>query len=286
MSGKKLEGEWLDWLQLNLDRGCNPGELLETLLKNDFEVASIQRHMGLLFPKDSALLKSTDFTVNPEDPAYLIDYTAIANTRLTWKDSGTHAQQVLTNKLQLYCIEEFMTEEECDRIMEISNRALRPSTVTTGPDYASYRTSTTCDLGLLNDDYVKKIDEKIARALGIQLSYSEGIQAQRYEVGQEFKEHTDYFRNDAYQKYAATQGQRTWTFMVYLNQGMQGGGTRFHDLQKVFQPRRGMALAWNNLNPDGSSNPMTLHSGEPVLSGYKMIITKWFRERGRGPMFY
>jgi prolyl 4-hydroxylase len=40
------------------------------------------------------------------------------------------------------------------------------------------------------------------------------------------------------------------------------------------------------LHADGSLNPLTLHSGEPVLSGHKIIITKWFRERGRGPMFY
>ncbi len=286
MAGKKIEGDWLNWLQENLDRNCNPEELLGMLLKNDFDLNSIQRHMGLLFPKDSELLKKAGYTADARDQASGIDYAAIANPRITWKDSGVKAQQMLTDKLQLFTIDEFMSTQECDRIIEISSSQLRPSTVTTGVDYASYRTSSTCDLSLLNDSYVKSIDEKIASTIGIQLSYSEGIQAQRYEVGQEFKQHTDYFKTDTYQKFAGTHGQRTWTFMVYLNEGMQGGGTRFHDLDKSFAPRKGMAVIWNNLNSDGTSNPMTLHSGEPVISGHKIIITKWFRERGRGPMFY
>jgi prolyl 4-hydroxylase len=45
-------------------------------------------------------------------------------------------------------------------------------------------------------------------------------------------------------------------------------------------------VIWNNLRPDGTVNPDTLHAGMPVLAGHKIIITKWFRERGSGPMFY
>jgi prolyl 4-hydroxylase len=51
-------------------------------------------------------------------------------------------------------------------------------------------------------------------------------------------------------------------------------------------PKKGRALIWNNLNPDGTPNPATFHSGERVTSGHKIIVTKWFRERGHRPMFY
>ena len=64
-----------------------------------------------------------------------------------------------------------------------------------------------------------------------------------------------------------------------------GGGTAFLRLDHVFQPRRGRALAWNNLHANGAPNPDTLHAGLPVLQGAKTIITKWFRERGEGSMF-
>jgi prolyl 4-hydroxylase len=30
---------------------------------------------------------------------------------------------------------------------------------------------------------------------------------------------------------------------------------------------------------DGSPNPWTQHSGQPVEAGTKYIVTKWFRER-------
>jgi prolyl 4-hydroxylase len=39
-----------------------------------------------------------------------------------------------------------------------------------------------------------------------------------------------------------------------------------------------MAVIWNNLYPDGTPNPDTLHQGMPVKAGHKAIITKWFRK--------
>lgn len=280
-SGRPLDGTWPKWLRENLDRKCNPEQLLGILLRNGFSVPSIREHMGTLFPASSALLAE-----QAAEP--LIDYLSISKARVTRPDSGLNAQRIMTDKLQLYTLEDFMSEEECDKIIKISSRHLRPSTVTTGDRDKGYRTSSTSDLGLLNHADVMKLDEKIARVLGINLSYSEGIQAQRYEVGQEFKQHTDFFApgTKEYATYAGNRGQRTWTFMVYLNEGMEGGGTKFFAIDKIFMPRKGMAVIWNNLLPDGSPNHNTLHSGLPVEKGHKIIITKWFRDRGAGPMFY
>lgn len=279
---RALDGTWPAWLQENLDRKCDPEQLLGILLRNGFSPASIKSHMGSLFPEKSSFLEGIPFEA--QKPAF--DYAAIANTRVARMDSGLKAQRVMSDKLQLYVIEDFMSAEECRRVIDISASHLRPSTTTTGEK--GYRTSSTSDLGLLNDAFVKKMDEKIARAVGLRLAYSEGIQAQRYEVGQEFRQHTDYFApgSTEYAKYAGARGQRTWTFMVYLNDGMKGGGTRFVAIDRVFTPRLGMALVWNNLYPDGRPNYDTLHCGLPVEEGHKIIITKWFRERGNGPMFF
>ena len=54
--------------------------------------------------------------------------------------------------------------------------------------------------------------------------------------------------------------------MVYLNEGMEGGATRFTEIDYAVQPKTGMALFWNNLNADGSPNPATMHCGEPVTA--------------------
>ena len=75
-----------------------------------------------------------------------------------------------------------------------------------------------------------------------------------------------------------TGGQRTWTAMVYLNDVEEGGATWFPRAGIRVSPRRGLLLAWNNMNPDGSPNPATLHEGMAVVSGVKYIVTKWFRE--------
>ena len=102
------------------------------------------------------------------------------------------------------------------------------------------------------------------------------------------KPHWDYYEpgTNLFERYAGVRGNRTWTFMVYLNDEMVGGATRFTRLGLAFKPKLGMALFWNNLKPDGSPNPATMHCGEPVISGVKVIITKWFRVNGYGPVFY
>jgi prolyl 4-hydroxylase len=283
LNNKKLDGTWPHWLRENLDRQCDPEKLLEILLKNGFGLASIQEHMGLRFPLGSPLLKN----LNDQPQTLGIDYPAIAQTRITRLDSGLNVQQVLNEKIQLFILDNFLSDRECDRVIEIANQHLRPSTVTTD-DNQGYRTSSTSDLALLNHNYIQAIDEKIARTVGITLSYGEGIQAQRYEVGQQFKQHTDYFDpgTEAYRTHATQRGQRTWTFMVYLNGEMRGGGTQFLGINQIFYPQTGRAIVWNNLLPDGQPNPNTLHSGLPVEEGHKIIITKWFREKGSGPMFY
>ena len=111
MSGKKLEGEWLGWLQENLDRKCDPEPLLETLLKNHFDIDSIRQHMGLLFPEHSVLLKKYGVTQGGNPSGSGIDYIAISRPRLTRDDSGVNAQRFLTSRLQLYTVDDFLTEE-------------------------------------------------------------------------------------------------------------------------------------------------------------------------------
>jgi prolyl 4-hydroxylase len=196
--------------------------------------------------------------------------------------------KVDTDLVQLYTLDDCLSPRECDDIVAVIDQHLRPSTLTTIEKDASFRTSRTCDLSLLRNPTVAAIDERIARTLGVRLAYAEGMQAQRYDIGQQFKAHTDYFEPNTpeYAVHGSNRGNRTWTFMVYLNEGMMGGGTKFLAINKTFLPKKGRAVIWNNLYEDGTPNPDTLHSGEPVIMGHKIIVTQWFREKGAGPMFY
>jgi prolyl 4-hydroxylase len=189
-------------------------------------------------------------------------------------------------KLQLFTVESFLTEEECDKLVEIIGQHHRPSTVLATVDDPYFRTSTTCDLSLLNLPFAEEIDKKIVDFMGISRAYSDGIEGQKYRVGQEFKPHTDYFSagKPGHEERLKRKGNRTWTFMLYLNNTPKGGGTRFPNAELTFQPQKGKALVWNNLLPDGKPNPFTLHWGMPVEEGEKFVITKWFREYGNGKM--
>jgi prolyl 4-hydroxylase len=197
-------------------------------------------------------------------------------------------RRIDTDKLDLYTLEDALSANDCARLIGLIDHHLRPSNLAYPSDDKAFRTSQTADLCYLKSPVAIGIDTKICKTLGIRPEYSEGIQAQRYDVGQQFKAHWDYYEpgTHVYQRFAAVRGNRTWTFMIYLNEDMDGGATRFTEIDFAVQPKTGMAVIWNNLNADGTVNPATKHCGEPVTRGCKIIITKWFRELGDGPLFY
>jgi len=189
-------------------------------------------------------------------------------------------QRVPSPKLDLFIRKGFLAPDACTAIMAQIDERRRPSTI--ADDYGDplYRTSETCDLHPPSPE-AAALEEAIADFLGIDRHYGEPLQGQRYAIGQEFKAHTDYFepRGADFQTYCAVSGQRTWTAMLYLNTPDAGGATRFKAVDKIVQPEAGKLLAWNNLRPDGTVNPSTMHHGMKVRAGTKYIVTKWFRER-------
>lgn len=188
-------------------------------------------------------------------------------------------QRFPNRELVLFLQKRFLDDAECDELIARIERDRRPSTIADANGDGYFRTSDTCDLDA-SDPFVRAIDLKIAAYAGIDPSYGEPIQGQRYAVGQEFKAHTDYFdpQGEDYPKFCTGVGNRTWTFMIYLNEPAAGGATRFTKVDKIVKPERGKLLAWNNRLSDGKPNPATIHHGMKVRSGVKFIITKWYRE--------
>ena len=183
--------------------------------------------------------------------------------------------------VELYKIPNFLTEVECSHLIGLIDKNLQPSTVTGGAgEYAvtsDFRTSSTSVLPV-GDPTVAVIDNKIRHRLGIS-DFGEGIQGQKYEVGQHFKDHTDFFQAETLKQHCTDRGQgnRSWTFMIYLNTVPAGGATGFSKLGIEFKAERGTAVIWKNSDIDGTVYPDTMHSGNPVVEGTKYIITKWFK---------
>ena len=186
----------------------------------------------------------------------------------------------LSDRIDLFALRQFLTPAECGGLIAQIDANRRPSTIADANGDAYFRTSETCDFDHA-DRLVVALGAKLAWISGIDPAYGEPLQGQRYGIGQEFKAHTDYFDVDGadFEKFCTTSGQRSWTFMIYLNDVSAGGGTRFPELGRTFRPAQGALLAWNNRLPDGSGNPATLHQGMAVRKGAKYVVTRWYRER-------
>jgi prolyl 4-hydroxylase len=280
MTGRDLDASWQGWVRENLDRKCDPHEMLGILLQHGFDPGSIAAAMGPDFPAGSPLLGSQRTAVADHRALTERPPTFLARRPGLWRLPHDHTQ--------LFTLNGFLAATECERLVDMIKTSLRPSTVTTEfPSDPYFRTSRTCDLSDLHDSFIEAVDVRISEAIGIRGSYGEGLQGQFYNPGEEFKAHTDFFEpgSTEYTQHAATRGNRTWTFMIYLNDVTQGGGTLFSRLGVQIQPRIGQAVIWNNLLANGSPNDLTLHAALPVGYGYKAVVTKWFREIGVGPMF-
>jgi len=188
-------------------------------------------------------------------------------------------QRVPSLKAEVFQCKRFAPPALCAELISLIDAGRRPSTIADDNGDATFRTSETCDLDA-ELPAVQRIEAMMTELSGIDPAFGEPLQGQRYAEGQEFKAHTDYFTPGGrdYDRYCALSGQRTWTFMVYLNDVAAGGATRFKMLDKTFQPEAGKLLCWNNRLADGGVNAATLHHGMKVRKGVKYVITKWYRE--------
>ncbi len=269
---RKLDAEWTRWLHTNVARGCSLDELKGILLKEGFEASSIDWALASA-PRARSPMPST--------PVATAD-ASIHKPHLKLPNAVAHAE----GKVQLYTVDDFLTAPECEEIVALIGAQLRPSTISAPPGSGydtTFRTSRTCDL---SDSIpaVARLDAKICDAIGFDKSLAEPTQGQHYEIGQVFKTHTDFFKTYELERFhMGNLGQRTWTFMIYLNDPQAGGETEFPDIGLKVTPKLGRAVVWNNLQRTGEGNEATRHQSLPVTAGTKTIITKWFRMPRRRP---
>jgi len=184
--------------------------------------------------------------------------------------------------LEFWTIDNVVSEEECDYLCsEIEQNSTRSQVAGDGTEISQVSYTRTSSTSILydSDPIVKKLNEKISMLVNIPEENGEELQGQVYQVGQEFKHHYDYFVDDSYYNNCLASGQRTYTFMIYLNDVEEGGETNFPNVLDNYsiKPKKGMAVVWRNSNGPGTDNAASLHAGMPVIKGKKVILTKWFR---------
>lgn len=261
MEIRPLTADWRSWLRLNRDRGCDLLELHRLAAAEGFDPEEIQRELSSAQP-----------SMPPQRHCW-------NQPPLTHPLHQPRAWRLDTPLAQVYEIPALLSRRHCEAVIAAIDRGLVPSTVTVGPD--DYRTSRTCHLSDVEPALASELDQRLAALMGVPVELGEPLQGQRYDPGQYFRAHTDWFEPGTreFEEHTTQGGQRTWTLMIYLNTVIHGGETVFEHLGRAFTPVAGTALAWNNLHPDGGPNSHTLHEAMPVEEGVKYVITKWFRER-------
>ena len=267
--------DWEEWIDLNLRLGNCKQIMFQKSLDAGYSHALLKRKIGI------------DYHAPVQMQALVRVQTVALKT----------AQRLNAKNLEIFRIDGFLTPDECaDIIATINASELTESSTynVTKPMERIVnveRTSKTCYFGGTNP-FIAEVETRICKTLGISNRHAEQIQGQKYAVGQEFRFHTDYFDPELLKKDPSIRGQRTWTFMIYLNDVEEGGHTSFPRAFCSSAPKTGTALVWNNLyspatSPNagdwGRENPFSSHCGMPILRGEKYILTKWFKETEINP---
>lgn len=169
----------------------------------------------------------------------------------------------------------FLTRDECAHIAGAAQALLAPSFVldpnSGRPIPHPIRTSDGGAIGPTNEDLViRAINLRIAAATGTAVDQGESLTVLRYARGQEYRRHLDTI--------AGAANQRIATFIIYLNEGFEGGETHFPLLNIQVRPRVGDAIRFDTVQADGMPDQRLVHTGQPVRNGVKWIATRWMRQ--------
>ncbi|XP_017076152.2 prolyl 4-hydroxylase subunit alpha-2 [Drosophila eugracilis] len=122
-----------------------------------------------------------------------------------------------------------------------------------------------------------RISRKTEDITGLRLQSGREMQFLKYGFGGHFVPHHDYFSTPS--PFLQRAGDRIATLIFYLNNVQHGGATAFPQLNLVVPTQKGSALFWHNL--DGETydfDQRTFHGACPLISGHKIVMTRWIHE--------
>jgi prolyl 4-hydroxylase len=193
--------------------------------------------------------------------------------------------EVMSREPGILRLRGFLSDEECDHLIELGrDRIKRSSTV--NPDtgeiqVVDHRTSYNTYLTLRQTPMVTSIEERLAHLAGLPVENGEALQILRYDIGQYYKPHYDFFDPGwgGSAKILECGGQRVASCVMYLTTVEEGGETNFPEVNIKVPCIRGDAVFFFNILPDGKIDPLSMHESVPVVTGEKWASTKWIRER-------
>ena len=263
-----IDRQWVDWAIENLEKGYEKRDLNRILLDQGMKQEDISELLDYF----------------PDQPVEISESKARRAIEPRLGVFIPAENRIDSDYIELYEFNDFLTDEQCDAFEKlVSGGGSRSRVVSDNPIHES-RTSHSYyfedDERL--DPLVRETQSRLCALVGMDTVNSEPLQCQIYTTEQRYKAHHDYFTVKDFPDYAGSDGrirngQRQWSAVVYLRDGEPGSGTLFPKIRREFAPKRGTALLWNNLYPDGKPNPYTLHCGLPAGKEKKLVLTQWIR---------
>ena len=183
------------------------------------------------------------------------------------------AQQLLQSP-RVWKFPSFLSESECRYLRAMAKPLLQPSVVVhpqTGQMIQDpVRRSTVAMFPFVEENpVIHAINRRIAAATSTTYEQGEPLQILSYRRGEEYRQHSDALPGEP--------NQRVLTFLVYLNDGYEGGETRFPSADFAFRGATGDGLLFANVDRSGQPDRAAVHAGCPVDKGRKMLLSKWIR---------
>ena len=151
----------------------------------------IERHMEEYFDCGESEIKELMEIHNFKKKPRFINYKKFYDLKVP--DTAEKLKYPFT---QIYLQKNFLSQEECDKAIEHMETELHPSAVSNEEDrvmISPYRTSMTCNFSPHLTKLGADLTIKIGNYMDLDPFLGESIQGQKYEEGEFYKSHWDYY---------------------------------------------------------------------------------------------
>lgn len=230
------------------------------------------------------------------------DYVYPARTQFLPGEAQPGKLQVLSTTPKIFIIEDFLSFDECQYLIDTIIPELKRSTVSNTAILDENRTSRTMWIhhGMSASATVQNIVQRAFNLLKIPYDsrnssrVAEAIQGLHYSNTQWYREHYDYFTPNDYKDdgHIQTGNNRLATLFLYLTDVESGGETYFPRFDGKYvssgctnpncfkvRPQKGAAVLFYSMLEDGNLDFDSLHGGCPVVAGEKYAANLWFWDR-------
>lgn len=270
------------WLRECMERGADPDEMVETLVRSGrpIDLASVIVYLarnGLFVSTgmDERLAGRSEMGT-PDVPEAVHHVLDLGDRKVV--------KRMSLGSLNVTLYDNFLSDEECEHIKTQAASRMRRSAVV-GKNFSNVETRIRSSSGTFfereEDEIISGIENRIARLTSIPVDRGEGLQVLHYAYAQEYQPHFDFFepQTDEEHQMLMEPGNRIETLIFYLNDPEEGGATYFPQLKMSIHPRKGSVVRFGYIGEDGVPDRRSEHAGLPVITGEKWIATKWLRER-------